>query len=249
MLKKLLTLPILVLSLFANAQTVASYDATKYVLVDGKLLRGNVGYSMFTIGDVDTLPDREAHGVNLRIEARLISGFLKEHGGFVLADAFFLDLTMGTLKSEPLYYYDNPEDRFSSMASFGYSVLAGYSTERFGALAGKGVKWSSTNVGDSWLPGAQLFSTTAPWMLRLEGRPAFSNEFRVMVTAWDNFNSAKRDQGFRVDIPIAPRKRFFLTYEYGRRTADVSYVSFDNGVYAPGSITQHMVGFRFGSIY
>lgn len=249
MLKQILPFTFIVLALAANAQTVQSYDATKYVLVDGKLLRGNVGYSTFALSDVDTLPDRLAHGVNLRIEARLISGFLKEHDGFVLADAFFLDLTMGSLKSEPLFYYDNPEDRFSSMASFGYSVLAGYSTERLGALGGKCFKWSSTNVGGSWIPGAQLFSATGPWILRLEGRPAYSSEFRVMLTAWDNFNQDKRDQGFRVDLPIAPRKRFFLTYEYGRRTADVGYATFDNGVYAPGAITSHMIGFRFGSIY
>lgn len=230
-------------------QTVISYDPTKYVLVDARLLRGAVGYSTYGISDVDSLLDRQAQGVYLRIEARLVSGLVKRTEGFVIADAFFLDLTMGALVSEPLFYYDNPEDRFSGAMSFGYSFLAGYSTERFGILGGKSFNWSTAFVGGTELPGGELMVGTAPWMMRLEFRPAYSSEFRIMLTGWDNFNEIKRSNGFRVDIPFLPKKRFFLTYELSRVAGDVSYASADNGVYNTGVFTQQMFGLRFGSIY
>jgi len=230
-------------------QTVVSYDPTKYVLVDARLLRGAFGYASFGISDVDTLADRQAQGINLRIEARLVSGLVKRTEGFVIADAFFLDLTLGALKGEPLYYYDNPEDRFSGAMAFGYSFLAGYSTERFGLLGGKSFNWSTAFVGGTELPGGELMVGTAPWMMRLEFRPAFSKEFRILLTGWDNFNDLKRSNGFRLDVPFLPKKRFFLTYEFSRVGSDVSYASFDNGTYATGVFTQHLFGLRFGSLY
>jgi hypothetical protein len=234
----------------AQAQQKATvYDASQYILVDARLLRAAIGYTSFSISQVDTLPKRNAQGINLRSEARLISGFVKREDGFVVADAFYIDLSMGVLSSEPLYYYANPEDRFSTTATFGYSVLVGYNTERFGALAGKSFDWTAAFVGGSTLPGAKLFLATGPWMARLEFRPAFSNEFRIMLTGWDNFNSAKRSQGLRVDLPFLPNKRFWLTYSFSSLGGDVSYATFDNGQYAQGLLTQHMFGLRVGSIY
>lgn len=233
----------------AQTQTATIYDPTKYILVDARLLRGAVGYSTFGISEVDTLPARQAQGINERIEARLVSGLLKHEEGFVIADAFFLDLTFGRMSSEPLYYYDNPESRFSMLMQFGYSFLAGYSTEKFGVLAGKSFNWSSAFIGGTSLPGVELLTGTGPWMMRAEMRPAFSNEFRIMLTGWDNFNNERRDQGFRVDIPFLPKRRLFLTYELGRRGGDVSYATFDNDQYSTGVITQHLFGLRFGSIY
>ena len=250
MIKSALVLFGLLLVLSARAQEVARvYDASKYILIDAKLLRGSVGYTTFGISDLDTLADRLGQGVELRIEARLISGFVKRTEGLVIADAFFLDLTMGRLSSEPLYYYDNPEDRFSTAMNFGYSILAGYSTEHFGVLGGKSFEWFSGSVGGTSLPGATLMSGTAPWIARLEFRPAFSPEFRIMLTGWDNFNSTKQNKGFRVDVPFLPKNRLFLTYAYSRMCGDVSYATFNNDEYAPGTFTQHMFGIRFGSIY
>jgi hypothetical protein len=239
----------LLLHTVAAQQTVTVYDPSNYILVDARLLRAAIGYTSFNISEVDTLPQRNAQGINLRSEARLVSGLVKRDEGFVIADAFYIDLSMGMLTSEPLYYYSNPEDRFSTSATFGYSLLAGYSTERFGALAGKSFDWTAAFVGGSTLPGAELFLATGPWMTRLEFRPAFSNEFRILLTGWDNFNSEKRSQGFRVDLPFLPNKRFWLTYNFSRLGGDVSYATFDNGQYAQGVLTQHMFGLRVGSIY
>ncbi|MBL0126476.1 MAG: hypothetical protein IPP83_03245 [Flavobacteriales bacterium] len=233
----------------AQTQTATVYDASKYILVDARLLRGSVGYTTFGISNVDTLPDRLGQGVDLRIEARLISGFKDNTEGFVIADAFFLDLTLGRLSSEPLTYYNDPESRFCTVMTTGYSFLAGYSTERFGILGGKEILATVAMVGGTDLPGPSLLTTTAPWMARLEFRPAFSEEFRIMLTGWDNFNDAKRTNGFRVDIPILPKKRFFLTYTFTHATDQVSYATFDNDQYAPGTFSQHMIGLRFGPIY
>ncbi|MBK9765208.1 MAG: hypothetical protein IPO87_18205 [Flavobacteriales bacterium] len=235
--------------LAAQSQTVIVYDPSKYILVDARTLRGSFGYTSFGISDVDTLPDRQGQGLDVRIEGRLVSSFRKKKEGFVIADAFFLDLTLGVLSSEQLYYFTSPESRFSTAAAIGYSFLAGYSDERFGILGGKEVLWSTAIVGGTELPGPSLFTFTAPWMARLEFRPGFSQEFRIMVTGWDNFNNAKRTNGFRVDIPFLPKKRFFLTYTFTRASDQVSYASFDNYQYAPGTFTQHMIGLRFGSIY
>ena len=230
-------------------QKVTIYDPSKYILVDARMLRGAIGWSTFSIHDVDTFPARLGQGLNERIELRIVSFFMDKDEGFVIADAFFLDLTFGRMSSEPLAYYIDPESRFSIMMRFGYSFLAGYSTERFGLLAGKSFNWSSASVGGTSLPGVDLFTSTGPWMMRAEWRPAFSNEFRLMLTAWDNFNDARCDQGFRVDIPFLPKRRFFLTYAYGRRGSDVSYATFGNDRYEPGMFTQHLFGLRFGSIY
>ena len=234
----------------ANAQQkVTVYDPSQYILVDARLLRGALGYTTFGISDVDTLADRLAQGITLRIEARLISGFLDNDEGFVLADAFYLDLALGALSSEPLFYYDNPEDRFSTVASMGYSLLAGYSTDRIGLLAGKRFDWSAAFVGGSTLPGAKLFLGTAPWQVRLEFRPAFSQEFRVLLTGWDNFNADRHSQGFQIDLPFLPNKRFWFTYSLSTLTGDVSYATFDNYQYASGKLTQHLFGLRFGALY
>jgi len=230
-------------------QQATVYEGSKYVLLDAHFMRGAFGYTAFTIGEVDTLPDRHGQGIDLRIEARLICGVLKRREGFVIADAFFLDASMGRLTSEPLSYYKTPEDRFSVIVRSGYSFMAGYSAKRFGVLAGRSFDWSSASVGGSDLPASGIFIATAPWMARLELRPAFSKEFRLMFTGWDNFNDTKRHTGFRVDVPFLAEKRFFLTYEYTRIGAPVSYATFDTGVSAPGVFTQHTVGMRFGSIY
>lgn len=234
----------------ATAQQQATvYDASNYILVDARLLRAAIGYTTFHLRMEDDLPQRDAQGIDLRAEARLVSGFLDSDEGFVIADAFYIDLGLGVLNSEPLYYFANPEDRFSTTASFGYSFLAGYSNKRFGALAGKGFDWTAAFVGGSTLPGAKLFLATAPWMTRLEFRPAFSGEFRILLTGWDNFNDTKRSQGFRLDLPIHPTKRFWLTYSFSSWGSDVSYATFDNFQYAPGTLTQHMFGLRVGSLY
>lgn len=230
-------------------QQATVYEGSKYVLLDANLMRGAFGYTAFTIGEVDTLPDRHGHGIDLRIEARLVCGVLKRKEGFVIADAFILDASLGQLTSEPLSYYKTPEDRFSVIVRWGYSFMAGYSAKRFGILAGKSFDWTGAFVGGSDLPAADIFIATAPWMARVELRPAFSKEFRLMLTGWDNFNDAKRHTGFRVDVPFLAGKRFFLTYEYSRIGGPVGYATFDNGVNAPGVFSQHMVGMRFGSIY
>ena len=236
-------------SLAHAQQTTYIYDPTKYILVDAQMFRGGIGYATFGISDVDTLPVRLGEGVHTRIECRLASRVLDRDEGFVIADAFFLDLTLGRMSSEPLAYYVDPESRFSIMMRFGYSFLAGYSTERFGLLAGKSFNWSSASVGGTSLPGIDLFTSTGPWMVRAEFRPAFSNEFRIMLTGWNNFNEERIDQGFQVDVPFLPKRRLFLTYAFGRRGSDVSYATFDNDRYAPGLFTQHLFGLRFGSIY
>ncbi len=233
----------------AQTQKVTVYDPSRYILVDGSFLRGSLGYTTFAIGDVDTLPDREGSGLDLRIESRIVSAIIEKDEGFVISDAFFLNLTMGSLSSEPLSYYKDPESRFSTAMKFGYSFLAGYSGERFGVLGGKSFEWFSSFVGGSSLPGEKLMVGSAPWMMRLELRPAFSKEFRIMLTGWDNFKEERMNKGFRVDIPFLPEKRFFITYAFCRIGADVAYATFDNNVYAPGTFTQHMIGLRFGSIY
>lgn len=230
-------------------QTAISYDPANYILVDARLLRGSVGYTMFGIHDVDTLPDRLGQGVDLRIEARLVSGFMKKTEGFVIADAFYLDLTMGRMSSGPLEYYSDPESRLAYAMRSGYSFLAGYSNAHFGILGGKEVLWGTAQVGGSGLPGDVLLAFSAPWMARLEYRPAFSEEFRIMLTGWDNFREGRRINGFRVDIPFLPKRRFFLTYTLSRSDGPVSYATFDNNTYSPGVFTQHMIGLRFGSIY
>ena len=233
----------------AQTQKVSVYDASQYVLIDPRLLRGSMGYTTFGIGDMDPLPDRLGMGLDVRIEARLVSGFVDNTEGFVVADGMFLDLTMGKLSSAPLSYFNDPEGTFSTVMNFGYNFMAGYSNSHFGALGGIGFKWSSAFVGGTNMPGEKLLSGTAPWMMRLEYRPAFSTEFRVMVTGWDNFKDTRLDQGFQVDIPFLPSKRFFLTYSFGRMKNDVAYATFDNYQYAPGTMTQQMFGIRFGSIY
>ncbi len=239
----------LMLSAIRAQQQVTVYDASQYVLIDARLLRAAIGYNMFSINKVDTLAARHAQGLDLRIEARLVSGLVKKEEGFVIADAFYLDLTLGMLSSEPLYYYTNPEDRFSTVASFGYSIMAGYSTDRYAALAGKSIDWTAGMVGGSSLPGPDLFTQTGPWLMRLEFRPAFSNEFRVMLTGWDNFNNDERNRGFRVDVPFLPQRRFWITYSYSSLGGLAGYATFDNAEYAPGILTQHMIGLRDGSIY
>ena len=233
----------------AQTQKATVYDASRYVLIDPRTLRGSVGYTTFGIGDVDTLSDRLGQGVDLRIEGRLVSNIVDRTEGFVVADGLFLDLTLGRMSSEPLSYYNDPESTFSTAMKFGYSFLAGYSAERFGVLGGMKFEWSTVFLGGSNMPGAQLMTGTAPWMMRLEFRPAFSQEFRIMVTGWDNFKDTRLNQGFRVDIPLLASKRFFLTYSFSRIRSDVAYATFDNDRYAPGIFTQQMIGLRSGSIY
>ena len=233
----------------AQSQKATVYDASKYILIDASFLRGSVGYTTFSIGDVDTLADRQGSGVDLRIESRIVSAIMQKDEGFVIADAFFLDLTLGGLSSEPLTYYKDPESRFSTAMKFGYSFLAGYSNDHFGVLGGKSFEWFSSSVGGTSLPGEDLFIGSAPWMMRMELRPAFSKEFRIMLTGWDNFKDERMNKGFRVDIPFLPEKRFFITYTFSRIGGDVAYATFNNDQYAPGIFTQHMIGLRFGSIY
>jgi hypothetical protein len=235
--------------IYTYAQEIRLYDPNHYILIDPRMIRGSLGYTNMKIKDVAGIPDRIGHGFNTRFEVRFLSWILKRQHGFVLTDGMNVDLSIGYMSTEPIKYYNSPESKFASSLRFGYSVMSGYSNRRIGLLGGKNFEWLSSFIGGSFFPGDKLILGTAPWIMRLEFRPAFSNEFRLMVTGWDNFTHDRTNKGFRVELPIKPKKRLFICYENIFFKTQVSSAAFDNNVYAPGILNLQNIGLKYGAIY
>jgi len=235
----------------SQTKTLIVYDPSKYVLVNPRLIRGEIDYSNFSVHGNGKFNDRNGWGVRLRNEARIISSFMEnEDHRFFLYDAFYFDLTMGKMTSKPYTGYSDTEATFATLISMGYDLYAGYRNERFGFLAGKKFNWNSARIGMTSIPGdGSLFYRLSPWSFRMEYCLGFNYEFRLVLSGWNSFSKERKNYGLKIDVPIHPKKRFFLTaeYNYYKAIAEANYFAGDTRYGA--RIGQFSIGFRVGSIY
>jgi hypothetical protein len=250
MLKKIIILFFLsILIGKVKSQVVYGADGKQYIYVDPKLIRGDISFTQMNL-KFDGIPIRTAIGLHTRLGGRLVSGFMSSKNKICVRDEFFLDLTLGKLISTPLTYFKDPEMKFSTAGMFGYEFLVGYRTEKYAAMGGLKLQWTSAFVGSSEFSGDKLLTGTYPLMLRGEYRIGNAEEFRIVLMAWSNFKSVKNNSGFNVDVPIAKKRRLWFTFQYQA----MSYINsapanFDNNKYTPGSFNQWLAGIKVGSIY
>jgi hypothetical protein len=232
----------------AEAQIVHGSDGRDYIVVNPKLFRGAIGFSQTNLS-MDTVARRTADYLYLRIEARVISGFMSKKNKFAIRDAFFLDMGMGELTSTPLTYYGTPEHKLAVHSSFGYEFLAGYRNHDYAAMGGLKLTWNAAIIGSSNMPGKNLYAGYYPLFVRGEYRIGKGEECRLVLMAWDNFKKDKNYAGASIDVPISNKWRFFITAEYRHYTSDAAPANYDNYKYANGKCNLWLLGFKFGTIY
>lgn len=253
MLKTSLYLFCTYLSLASLAQTKEArvyYYSPDYVLVDARTIRGQAAYASFSFNDFDTFPQRKAVGLNVKAEFMLFSNLVNRHSSFVVHDALYTEMNMGKMQSTPFVYsHDEQEKAFAVMFRFGYDFYTGYRNKRIGLLAGARPRWMYSFIGDVSTAGSSLgaFLFNCPLAARIEVRPAFQNEFRIVLTAWQNIIDRTPARGMRIEVPFIPNKRFWLFAEYETITGPASFV-FGNEPHQ--AVMKNInLGLRVGSLY
>jgi len=238
-------------SLFAQEYIYLSKDGIR------KLMRVNIGLAQWSITQQDSSA-RNAVGLHLSDEVKIISGFINKKSEFAVFDAFYFDLNMGVMTSQPNTYKNalsttpDNESRFSFTANFGYMLLGGYRNKQFGALAGMDFRWRQATVGGIDMPNLDgpLLYFSRPIVLRGEYCLSKDNfDQRGIVMFWYDGGSDSRAsfQSVRLEYPLGDSGRWWLVGQYIHQTA----LSQDNfRVLNPynSSFNQFILGIRIGGL-
>jgi hypothetical protein len=238
-------------------KTGSVYSPGPYeVVVDAKSLRSELGYSWMNISDLsDTILRRQAAGIHLKAEFKILSYMVDKYSEFVVYDAFYFGLQLGKIQTETigenLPVGDiSREGKFMSGFQFGYDVYLGYRNKYWGVLAGVRPQWQYANAGDfSIAPtagGFDLLRFSYPVALRTEWRPFAHFEYRIIASAWKSFNREVNQSGVRLELPTIPSKRFWIFFEYQIQRAPWLYLSTAEG--NPAAFKSWLVGLRVGSL-
>ncbi|MFN0032468.1 MAG: hypothetical protein ACKVOR_09930 [Flavobacteriales bacterium] len=251
--KKMLLL--LALSVAIYSKAVAQQYI--YISEEGirKFLRVDLGYTQWSM----QVPDsslRTAHGVHLLNEVKIFSGFSEDWDGFAIHDAFYFGLDMGVLKSDRHSTGTGEakefESKFSMNIGMGYLGMAGWRTQRWGALAGIDFRWRAARVGDLTMPNLDgpLFYLSTPLVFRAEyGMSKTHSDFRVILTGWTTLSDKKRTpyQSFRLEFPLSKEGRWWLCAQYSMQQA-MSEDVFTFPEPQQTKFTQWWIGVRVGNM-
>jgi hypothetical protein len=215
------------------------------------LLRTNIGLTQWSITQQDSAA-RNAVGIHLSAETKIISSFINKKSEFAFHDAFYFDLNMGMMTSKQNTYKTETESSFSFTTNFGYLALAGYRNKQFGALGGIDFRWRMATVGGVSMPNLDgpLLYFSRPFVLR--GEYCFSDanfDRRAIVMYWYDGGSDSRPtfQSVRLELPLGESGRWWLCGQYIYQAA----LSQDNfRILNPYNSTfnQWMIGLRVGSL-
>lgn len=252
----------LMLSVLLGTGSIAQKTGSVYspgpyeVVVDANSLRGELGWSWMNISDLsDTIYRRDAAGIHLKTEFKMLSYLVDKYSEFVVYDACYLSMQLGKVRSatigENLPAGDlTREGKFMSAFQFGYDVYLGYRNKYWGLLAGVRPQWQHASAGDFSISpssgGFDLLRFSFPASLRAEWRPFAHFEYRVIASAWKSFNKQVNQSGVRLELPTLPSKRYWIFVEYQIQRAPWLYLSTDEG--APAAYKSWVVGLRVGSL-
>ena len=219
------------------------------VLIDAKLIRGQFGYTQMKLTNADTFSSRIADAVNFKAEFQILSNLFGYYNHFVIYDALYVETLFGKMRNVPTKHGTDVESKFSYLFRTGYDIYAGYRNHRIGLLAGIRPRWMATSIGDLSVMGSSLgyFLSTMPYAVKAEYKPMYHDEFRILLTAWNNFNSLKKNNGFRVEVPFIPSARWWVYMEYESYKSPANYVF---GIKANNAdYNLFSLGVRVGSMY
>ena len=220
------------------------------VLIDARVIRGQFGYTQMQLSNADTFSSRIVDAINLKAEFQLLSTLFGYYNRFVIYDALYTEMLFGKMRNNPIQHgKSDTESKLSFGFRWGYDLFAGYRTEKYGILAGIRPRWMMAAIGDLTMGGNSLgyFVYTMPFAVKGEYRLGYHNEFRIMLTLWDNFSAKKGNRGARLEIPFNPSGRWWVFGEYETYNHSVDYVfgiNPNNAAYK--TLT---VGIRVGSMY
>lgn len=204
--------------------------------VDGSVFRSIVGYSRMTMSSASPTTDRAAQGVNMRAEARVISGLLGQRRGFAAHDALFTDVIIHKLTSTPLAdAFGDPEQELAYAWAYGYELLLGWRGERVAVFAGGRAQKYMVEIGGSTLDG-----WTTPVVAAAQLR--FSSKRYLLASGWFSPSGERKTSGVEVALPLG--SRWWVTYVYNRATGPVGL--WNATVPMPGRVTSMVLGLRIG---
>lgn len=243
------------MSISAQKSVTVYYLGADDILVDARMIRGQVGYSWIrTSPFLDSAKSRTAQMVELKCEFRLISSAMDKYDNFVVHDALYTDMSMGKLTSIPLGVgvgSTEVEGKFSVAFNWGYDFFMGYRNKHWGLLAGIRPQWSMLSMGDfssdSTPGGLDVFSVSYPLAIRGEWRPFSHFEYRIITTAWSSLIGGAKWSGCRIEIPTLPKSRFWIFGEYS--LYDYTYLYLSTDATKSGRTQCFTAGIRFGSIF
>ncbi|MBX7052532.1 MAG: hypothetical protein K1X54_10900 [Flavobacteriales bacterium] len=253
----LFLLPVLMSMGSFSQKTGSVYSPGPYeIVVDPRSLRGEAGWSWMKIHDIDdTIPRRTAECLHLKVEFKMLSFLMDKYSEFVVWDAGYLGMQMGTINSatvgSQLPKGDiSREGKFTVSTQFGYDLYMGYRNKYWGLLAGVRPQWTSAFTGDFSLSpsagGFDLLRFSYPLALRAEWRPFAHFEYRIIAVAWNSFFGETDGSGIHLELPTFPSKRYWLFAEYGIQKSTWDYLSTEQGPL--GSFRTFTVGLRVGSL-
>ena len=238
-----------------------SIFAQKYIYLSKesirKLMRVNIGLTQWSITQKDS-SSRNAIGLHLSDEVKMISGFIDKKSEFALFDAIYFDLNMGMMTSQPTTFKMSAssslenETRFSFTSNFGYLILGGYRNKKFGALAGMDFRWRQATVGGIDMPNLDgpLLYFSRPFVLRGEYCLSKENfDRRGILMFWYDGGSDSRAsfQSVRLEYPLGDSGKWWVVGQYTHQSA----LSQDNfRILNPynSSFNQFMFGLRIGKL-
>jgi hypothetical protein len=236
----------------------ASAQEYIYISEEGirKLLRVNAGVTQWSITPKDSSASHSAVGIHLSNEVKIVSGFWDKKKEFTIHDAFYFDLNMGLMTTDPRSKTSSlgneTESKFSMCANFGYLGLVGYREKKWAALAGIDFRWRMASIGGFSMPNLDgpLLYFSRPLVLRGEYclSKSIANK-RAILMLWYAAGSGERMpyQSLRLELPLGDEGRWWLcgqyTHQEGLTEDNFSLVKPFNA-----SFNQWMLGVRIGNL-
>lgn len=195
-----------------------------------RVATGALGYGSARITNLGTVPNRVMHGLNARLDLRILPLFVR-HPPVLTHDALFADFTYGTNTSDTVPS-TLPEATIGSQLTFGYELLVGGQVKEVTLLGGLGWHRYRHHIGST-----KMTDTFTPLVARLE----VGSRRRVVVTAWHAFRPAPMT-GARFDLPFT--RPFNLTAMYWQADGSAKFFFNYPTTVRPGRARMMMVGLR-----
>lgn len=241
---------LLIAFIFCFQLSYAQEPGYVYISAEGlyKLTRVNFGATQFELTPKDSAT-KMAYGIHLSNEVKIVSGFIGKYSPVAVHDAFYVDLNLGWMNTEPATYKQETESRFAMTTNMGYLGLVGYRNKRWGALGGVDFRWRSSFIGGISMPNldGDLLYFSRPIVLRGEYNLSKENRRRLIITGWHDGGSKTRAayQSIRAELGLGEKNRWWLMAQYTQQTAlgENHFL-----LHPPTDVTfrQYTLGFRIG---
>jgi len=237
----------LTLLLFFNLSQLKAQEYI-YISSDGlaKILRADIGYTQFNLTPKDSAT-QSVNAIHLNNEVKILTGKKGEKYPITIYDAFYFNLALGLLSSEPQQNGEEKESSFAFTFDFGYTFLAGYRNKQLGLLGGVDFRWRAADANGITMPDLNGDITYYSRPLVIRGEYALFNKSRVVGTIWYDDGNAERAsfKSTKLMFSLGEEQRYWFMVQYVNQSAKGQNIfkSYDPTEVA---FTQFIIGLHIG---